>query len=209
MHTLVEVRFTSKSKGPCRRLRPFSQSCNVRTLTPNFGKSGIITIDKLLEASEALNGEFNRVFEFGLYNDSPRVRASWIMCSVALEHSVGLRQLMVLGNYTTAIYVMRSQFEAVTRAMWLFYAASDDKISNTMAELSVLSQNADQKPNNSDMMKALEGKAPEKGMTMLRDFRDCQWKALNSYVYCGGCEYRISKQDSNYFVFAMGFEIIK
>lgn len=74
------------------------------------------------------------------------------MCSVALEHSVSLRQLILNGNYTSAICIMRSQFEAVTRATWLFYGASEAKIENTMKTLSELSQNADQKPSNNDMI---------------------------------------------------------
>ena len=80
---------------------------------------------------------------------------------------------------------MRSQFEAVTRVTWLFYAASDSKIENTMKTLSELSQNADQKPSNSEMIKALSGKAPEQAVLMLNEFREVQWKALNSYVHGG------------------------
>ena len=53
---------------------------------------------------------------------------------------------------------MRSQFEAVTRAAWLFYAASEQKIDNTMKTLRDLSQNADQKPSNSEMIAKMKGK---------------------------------------------------
>jgi hypothetical protein len=94
-------------------------------------------MDELLEKSETLSSEFSRIFDFGRFDESKRITASWIMCSVSLEHSVGLRQLMIMGNYTTtAICVMRSQYEALTRAMWLFYSASEQKINNTMGTLS-------------------------------------------------------------------------
>lgn len=142
-------------------------------------------MDELLEKSEALNSEFSRIFEYGCADDSKRVNASWLMCLVALEHASSLRQLAICGNYTSAICIMRSQFEALTRATWLFYAASDEKIENTMATLSELSQNADQKPSNADMIKALIGKAPEQAVMMFNEFRDVQWKALNSYVHGG------------------------
>jgi hypothetical protein len=89
------------------------------------------------------------------------------------------------GNYTSAICIIRSQFEVLTRAMWLCYAANDLKIENTMKTLSELSQNADQKPSNSEMIKALSGKAPEQAVLMLNEFRNVQWKALNSYVHGG------------------------
>ena len=80
---------------------------------------------------------------------------------------------------------MRSQFEAITRATWLFYVASEQKIENTMKTLSELSQNADQKPSNSEMIAKMKGKAPEQAVLMFNEFKDVQWKALNSYVHGG------------------------
>lgn len=144
-----------------------------------------LVFDDILEKSEALNSEFSRIFDYGPSDESKRVIASWLMCSVALEHSVSLRQLMLNGSYTSAICIMRSQFEAITRATWLFYAASERKVENTMTSLSELSQNADQKPSNSEMIKKMVGKAPEQAVQMFNDFKDVQWKALNSYVHGG------------------------
>lgn len=142
-------------------------------------------MEELLEKSEALNSEFSRIFDYGPADESKRVIASWLMCSVALEHSVSLRQLVLNGNYTSAICIMRSQFEAITRATWLFYAASEQKIENTMKTLSELSQNADQKPSNSEMIAKMKGKAPEQAVLMFNEFKEVQWKALNSYVHSG------------------------
>ncbi|WP_240919948.1 hypothetical protein [Paraglaciecola sp. 20A4] len=81
--------------------------------------------------------------------------------------------------------IILSQFEALTRAMWLFYATSDDKLDSRVNITQKLTSSADQKPNNADMIKTLEGKAPEDAVKMLKDFRDVQWKALNSYVHAG------------------------
>lgn len=142
-------------------------------------------MDELLEKSEALNSEFSRIFDYGAVDDSKRVTSSWIMCLVALEHSTSVRQLAMCGNYTSAICIIRSQFEALTRAMWLFYAASDKKIENTMIMASQLSNTAEQKPNNEDMIKAMQGKAPEQAVMMLTEFRDVQWRPLNSYIHSG------------------------
>jgi len=142
-------------------------------------------MDELLEQSEGLNSEFSRIFEYGPFDDSKRIHASWIMCLVAQEHASSLRQLVMCGNYTSSICIMRSQFEAITRATWLFYAASETKVDNSFVTLSELSQSADQKPNNADMIKALDGKAPDQAVTMFKEFRDVQWKGLNSYVHGG------------------------
>lgn len=142
-------------------------------------------MEDLLEQPEALNSEFSRIFDYGPVDDSKRITSSSIMCLVALEHGSSTRQLAMCGNFTSAICIIRSQFEALTRAMWLLYSASDLKIENTMKTLSELLQNADQKPSNSEMIKALSGKAPEQAVSMLTEFRDLQWKALNSYVHGG------------------------
>jgi len=72
-------------------------------------------------------------------DDSKRITSSWVMCLVALEHSGSMRQLAMCGHYTSAICIIRSQFEALTRAMWLCYTANDSKIENTMKTLSELS----------------------------------------------------------------------
>jgi len=137
-------------------------------------------MDELLEKSEGLNSEFSRIFEYGPADDSKRITSSWVMCLIAQEHGSSLRQLVMCGNYTSAICIKRSQFESFTRAVWLFYAASDKKIENTFTKLSELSQTSDQKPNNAEMIKALDGKAPAQAVTMLTEFRDVQWKPLNS-----------------------------
>ncbi|MFT6910195.1 MAG: hypothetical protein ACJAS1_006923 [Oleiphilaceae bacterium] len=142
-------------------------------------------MDELLEKSEALNSEFSKVFDYGPINDDKRVTASWIMCLVALEHASSLRQLVMCGNYTSVICIIRSQFEALTRAIWLFYAASDERIDKTLSTLNELSQNADQKPSNAEMIKALDGKAPPQAVSMISEFRDVQWGPLNSYIHGG------------------------
>ena len=142
-------------------------------------------MDELLEKLEGLNSEFSRIFDYGPFDDSKRITSSWIMCMVAVEHASSLRQLVMCINYTSAICIMRAQFEALTRAIWLFYAASDEKVENTFSTLSELSQNADQKPNNADMIKAVDGKAPAQAVLMLKEFRDVQWSALNSFLHGG------------------------
>jgi hypothetical protein len=107
------------------------------------------------------------------------------MCSIAAEHASSVRQLYKYVNYTSPICIIRSQFEALTQGMWLIYAASDLNIENTMKTLSELSDIADQKPNNADMIKALEGKAPKQAVAILNEFRDVKWKVLNSYMHGG------------------------
>lgn len=60
------------------------------------------------------NAEFDR---------SPRGEAALGMRLVAVEHATALRTLMALRLPTSAASLMRLQFEALTRGMWLLYAA--------------------------------------------------------------------------------------
>ncbi len=57
------------------------------------------------------------------------------MCSVAFEHAESTKILIASGNFTSATGLVRLQFEALVRAMWLLYAASDASVSKLMCEL--------------------------------------------------------------------------
>ena len=143
-------------------------------------------MEELLEKSEALNSEFSRIFDYGPADDSNRIVASWIMCSVALEHSASLRLLILNGNYTTAIGVMRLQFEAAVRATWLFYAASDNAIEKMTRILSSDNANADNSlPMVAEMIKKLDKKAPKQAIAMFIEFKYVSYKALSSYEHGG------------------------
>ncbi len=63
-------------------------------------------MDELLEKSEGFHSEFSRIFDYGLFDDSMHVTASWIMCLVALGHAISLRQLAVSGDCTSVLCAM-------------------------------------------------------------------------------------------------------
>ena len=68
-------------------------------------------------------------------DDSPRLTACRILCSVALEHAESAKILIVSGNFTSAVGLLRLQYEALVRAVWLLYAASDSAVGKLAAEL--------------------------------------------------------------------------
>lgn len=112
------------------------------------------------------------------------------MCSVALEHAVSLRALMTLGLPTSAVSLMRLQFEALTRAMWLIYAANDGAIAKLMAPLTTESEQAAKNlPSASDMIEQMGRRVgdnvPAVSHQMLLRFNDLSWHAMNSFVHGG------------------------
>lgn len=144
----------------------------------------------MLQRSDALHERLIGLLEDGDFDGSPRGEAALGMCTVAMEHATALRALMVLGMPTSAVSLMRLQFEALTRAMWLIYAASDAAIAKLSAPLSLeAEQGAKNLPNASEMIELI-GKRVDRGVPaaahqMLVHFKQVCWTAMNSFVHGG------------------------
>lgn len=124
---------------------------------------------------------------FRAYDDSARITASISAARVALEHGRALRVLVADGLPTAALGLMRLQHEALTRALWLLYAADDTAIAKLAAPLSKEAEAAAGKlPMMADMLKQLATKpAAAKALIGLLAFKDNNAAALNSYVHGG------------------------
>ena len=130
-------------------------------------------------------------------DDSSRLVASRILCSVALEHAESLKLLIVSGNSTSAVGLLRLQYEALVRAMWLLYAASDAAVEQLAAELtSEKAKKAEKIPMLSEMLSKLEGKMPAEPLSMLLEFKQYSWKPLSSFIH-GGI-YAINRHGKGY-----------
>ncbi len=117
---------------------------------------------------------------------SMRAESSRIMCSVSFEHAESAKILLATRNFTSALGLLRMQYESFVRAMWLYYSASDIAVSKLMADLTNESaKRANKIPMLSEMLKNLEGKAPQVAMDQLLEFKQYSWKPLSSYVHGG------------------------
>ena len=120
------------------------------------------------------------------YDESRRVLASFAACSVSLEHAQGLRLLVREGLPTSGISLMRLQHEALTRSVWLLYAASDEAIERLLAPLTSAAEKvANKLPMLTEMLGAIAGKAPHGATQMLSQFKEVHAPALNSFVHGG------------------------
>ena len=124
---------------------------------------------------------------FRAYDNSARIAASVSAASVALEHGRALRVLVADGLPTAALSLMRLQHEALTRALWLLYAADDTAIGKLTAPLTKEAElDAGKLPMMADMIKQLGTKpAAAKALIGLMAFKDNNAAALNSYVHGG------------------------
>ena len=136
----------------------------------------------MAELEKVLTG----LFQLNFYDKSSRVESSKIMCSVAFEHSESAKMLLSSGNFTSALGLVRLQYEAFVRAMWLFVAASDFLVSKLMIDLTHdSSKRAEKLPMLSEMLKKLDGKAPKVALDQLLEFKEYSWKPLSSYIHGG------------------------
>lgn len=119
-------------------------------------------------------------------SDSPRINTSVAAASVAFEHGQAFRALIAQDMVTSALSLVRLQHEALTRAVWACYAATDLAIDKLSAPLSKDTEAvANKLPMLNDMLKAIQGKAPEAATLGLLAFKDNNAAALNSFVHGG------------------------
>jgi hypothetical protein len=145
-------------------------------------------LELVLDRSDELHEAVLKILDEAEFDPSDRGEASLGMCSVSLEHWLSLRLLVRAGCPTSAISLMRIQFESVTRAMWLIYAASDLAIEKLSAPLTTSSEQAAKNlPTLNAMIeeigKGVGSRAPAMAYQMLCQFRDVQLKSLNSFVH--------------------------
>lgn len=141
--------------------------------------------DALLKRSAELDVHLCAFLNLGTY-DVGRFQSSHAVGAVVLEHSASIKLLIPAGAFASVFSLMRVQYEALVRSMWLYYAASDATIAGMMAELTLESaKRADRVPTLAEMLDAMAGKAPEIALSMLREFKQYSWKPLSSWVHGG------------------------
>jgi hypothetical protein len=106
--------------------------------------------------------------------------------SVVLEHGVSILSLVERGFLASATVLLRAQFEAIVRALWLHYCADDTWIERYFA---AVRKNPAKDPNISrgmdDMLADITARAPTALANMLQPLKQSAWGPLNSYVHSG------------------------
>ena len=122
------------------------------------------------------------------YDNSEKLSLSVTLSETSFDFGLSVRLLCLSGQLLGASACLRSQFEALVRSIWLFHCATESQVSRlNKADLSLeTQQGAKNIPQASEMLVDLEKLPHLKPLTMaLREFRDCAWKPLNSFVHSG------------------------
>ena len=141
-----------------------------------------------IERAEKFIDALAQASAFPLFDASRRLVLSHAMAVVALEFAASVRMLAHTDRLLGAAVCLRSQFEALVRAVWLFHVASEEQLEKLdPAQLTLESQQRSKNlPMLASMLDALEQKpqlAPL--MVSLAEFRTSSWPALNSFVHAG------------------------
>lgn len=143
-------------------------------------------INSLLSRSVELETKLLEFLALAPFDNLERIIASRVMCSIAFEHAESTKMLISTGNLTSATGIVRLQYEALVRAVWLLYAASDTAVSKLTSELThETADRANRLPMLSEMLEKLPGKAPKELLDMLLEFKEYSWKPLSSFIHGG------------------------
>ena len=97
------------------------------------------------------------------HDGSARITSSRTLCEVSFEHAESARILIATGNFTSALGVLRMQYEALVKAVWVLYAAADGSVAKLQAELKHESANAaDKVPPLVEMLGASKARLPRR-----------------------------------------------
>jgi hypothetical protein len=89
------------------------------------------------------------------------------------------------------------QYEALVKAMWVLYSASDSSVGKLQSELNhETAKSADKMPLMAAMLGELGGRAPAQAINPLLEFKEYSWKPLSSYIH-GGI-HAITRHDKGY-----------
>lgn len=152
----------------------------------NVMNSMVTDFSDLIYQSDELAAELSALLELPPYDNSPRISASRTLCAVSFEHSESVRILIKSGNFTSSLGVLRMQYEALAKAIWALYAASEVSVSKLHSDLNhETAKWADKIPLLSELLVELNGKAPAQALEQLMEFKEYSWKPLNSYIHGG------------------------
>ena len=143
-----------------------------------------VDIDRAHELFNVLEDVVDHPF----FDESERLGLSVVLAEASFEFAFSVRLLCVSGQLLGASACLRSQLEALVRSVWAYHCATDHQISRlSKNDLSLeTQQQAKNIPQATGMLEDLEKLPNLLGFTAaIREFKDCAWLPLNSFVHSG------------------------
>ncbi len=137
---------------------------------------------------------FHNALRFALQDEtagaippSARTNAAFSYGRIALEHGSAFQHLLSVENPTSALALVRLQYEAVLRGSWIFFAAPDHWIDKFGSQSeSNLRKEPAEFPKVFKMLEELAASPAEPVLAQsLSALKEKAWGALNSYTHGG------------------------
>jgi len=143
-------------------------------------------MEHLLNRSALLRQAMLSVVDYPLADESPRLQASLDAALLSVEHGESLRVLMEVQLGPSAAAMLRCQFEAFVRAVWLLNGASEDQVELLSSPPTAEGGENAMLPMLSPMLRAL-GEDPQLANMVphLMELKQYAWPALNSFIHAG------------------------
>jgi hypothetical protein len=142
-------------------------------------------MEDLLNRSALLRQAILSTVDHPLADDSPRLLASMDAALLSLEHAEALRTLLQAGMAPSAMALMRCQYEAFTRSVWILHCATDDQVEL----LSLPPETGTSEKGLPMLSKMLDAFAKvselDNLLPHLIELRVHAWAPLNSFVHAG------------------------
>ncbi|MBD9654972.1 hypothetical protein IB239_09145 [Pseudomonas sp. PDM12] len=153
-------------------------------------------LSSLIQRSCDLHEAFDKILSGTDIYDSERAEASMGLCLLSMHHAESILGLALGRSGISAMCLMRPQFEALVRAMWVWECATD----NQAQKLELLLnkdplQAAKSLPGISEMMRALEGnsRVHPRAKEMIDGLKNSLLTEMNSFVHAGVMPYTLIK----------------
>ena len=144
-------------------------------------------LDRIIKESLILQDRLQWAMKLDPYDLSTKITASKVICSVSFEHGQSINVLIGVSKFTSAMGLLRLQYESLVRSMWLLYVASETDVAIFTAELTDENdKKAGKLPMLSEMLRQMEGNDTVKEpIRLLLELKESSLKPLNSYIHSG------------------------
>lgn len=141
-------------------------------------------MDHLFNQSALLRQAMLATVDYPLADNGVRFRTSLDATVLSLEHAEAVRMLMEAGLESSAAAMLRCQFEAFVRGVWLRHCASDDQVK--LLSSSPKEDEGRALPMLSKMIDSL-AQVPDMAnlVPLLEELKKYAWSALNSFIHAG------------------------
>lgn len=144
-------------------------------------------LNRVIARSSEFEAELASIFESVTFPSDSKSQVIITTYEIAQEHAIALRELIKHRLLTSGMAMLRLQFEAVVKELWVLYIASDTFINKLIAPLTLESEQvaSNSLPTCKVMLSEIERKGPVGLHRHLGTFKDQSWRALNSFVHSG------------------------